>query len=323
MTDKSSPNKSNSAEDADYEDEGAAPARRAPRWLASSVMLVATVGFVGLAYYAYHAGTRSIHEEELMLVEADSTPAKEKPTDPGGMKFPHQDKSIFDAISSNNGKVAAVERVLPAPEEPMNKDQAAAVAANSSNWVNDKLSDSNPNAAEALIETKPGEAKSLSVENKLAEAAGKLAPSAGTEEKEQVVVSSTLSEVSVNEAKGVDEAPKHETPAKVELKRPESVKAAKKESISAKIIRPEAKAVKVASGKGFAQLGAYRSEAEAKGAWTKIRAKHAELASLKTDIQQADLGEKGTFYRLRVSVADAKTLCQTLTRQGQPCIAAK
>ena len=49
------------------------------------------------------------------------------------------------------------------------------------------------------------------------------------------------------------------------------------------------------------QIGAYKSQAEAENAWKPYKAKHAALLSGYSDtIQQADLGEKGTWYRLRI-----------------------
>jgi cell division septation protein DedD len=76
------------------------------------------------------------------------------------------------------------------------------------------------------------------------------------------------------------------------------------------------------------QIGAYKSEAEADTAWKTYSAKHGgTLAGYSKDVKQVDLGEKGTWYRLRVgSFADknaAAALCAKLTAEGGACFPAK
>lgn len=88
------------------------------KFLPTIVMVGAISVFSILAWYAYNSGT-PVKEEDLLVVEADKTPMKEKPADPGGMKFPNQDKTIFETFSNSPQEDAKVERVLPAPEEPI------------------------------------------------------------------------------------------------------------------------------------------------------------------------------------------------------------
>lgn len=88
------------------------------KWVPTLVLLGAIVGFMSLAWYSYHVGKESVKEEDLLVVEADNAPVKEKPLDAGGMKFPNQDKTVFETFS-NNQQPAKVERVLPPPEEPI------------------------------------------------------------------------------------------------------------------------------------------------------------------------------------------------------------
>src|SRR4051812_38416219 len=107
------------------------------RWAPLVIVLAVVAGFVTLSWYAYHAGIQSVKEEDLMVVEADKTPIKEKPADPGGMQIPNQDKTVFETFSANNAKQPPkVERVLPVPEEPMPKDMDAS---DSTTWVNENL----------------------------------------------------------------------------------------------------------------------------------------------------------------------------------------
>jgi hypothetical protein len=86
---------------------------------------------------------------------------------------------------------------------------------------------------------------------------------------------------------------------------------------------PAAKAA--ASGGYVLQIGAYKSQADADAAWKVYKAKHAALLSAYSDdVQQADLGEKGTWYRLRIGgFADkdmATSLCDRLKADGGVCM---
>jgi hypothetical protein len=81
----------------------------------------------------------------------------------------------------------------------------------------------------------------------------------------------------------------------------------------------------VASGAYVLQIGSYKSQADAEAAWKSYKTRHAALLSGYSDnIQQADLGEKGTWYRLRIGgFSDrevANALCDRLKADGGACI---
>ena len=79
-----------------------------------------------------------------------------------------------------------------------------------------------------------------------------------------------------------------------------------------------------ASGGAILQIGAYKSQAEADTAWKTYKSKHAALlAGATQDVQQADLGDKGTWYRLRIvgfpSKDVASAMCDRLKADGGGC----
>jgi cell division protein FtsN len=116
-------------------------------------------------------------------------------------------------------------------------------------------------------------------------------------------------------------APGPATAAPRQLGTPVPVPAAAKQVVS--------KSAAPAATGGYAlQIGAFKSQAEAEMAWKNYKAKHAALLSGYSDnIQQADLGEKGTWYRLKVGgFADrevASALCDRLKADGGACIPGK
>ena len=78
-----------------------------------------------------------------------------------------------------------------------------------------------------------------------------------------------------------------------------------------------------ASGGYVVQLAAFRDEPSAREAYAKLQGKYPSLKGLSADIQKADLGVKGIYYRLRagyLSKADATALCGDLANRKQPCI---
>lgn len=64
---------------------------------------------------------------QIAQLRADSVPYKVKPDQVGGMVIPHQDKQVFNAVSSE-GKVVTVERILPGPEKPLIPETSPVIA---------------------------------------------------------------------------------------------------------------------------------------------------------------------------------------------------
>jgi cell division septation protein DedD len=89
--------------------------------------------------------------------------------------------------------------------------------------------------------------------------------------------------------------------------------------------RKMAKVAPAAGGSYRVQLGALRSDAEARGAWSRLQKKHADLlGSLALSIDRKDLGgNKGVFFRMQAgplpSESDARGLCSQLKQRRVDC----
>ena len=292
-------------------------------------------GFVSLAIYAYQAGRQSVPEGELMVVEADKAPMKEKPQDPGGMEFPNQDKTIFETFAGSESTEAKVERVLPNPEEPI-APVASKEAVETTTWINNKLApaaDGKPEGVEQVIGAEDAVATDTSPANQ-----GPKVVNIQEELGKQAVNATAPIEPAVTATRPVTLTPKTETPkdvaeapvAAVETTKPaekkepfapEKIATAKKPEQPKKPERPKEPTLKSAAGKQMVQLGAYRSDTDAKADFAKLQKKFAALGGLSPVVNRADLGEKGVFFRLRVATADAKALCAKLA--GQACMVVK
>ncbi len=72
------------------------------------------------------------------------------------------------------------------------------------------------------------------------------------------------------------------------------------------------------------QIGAYQTQALADGAWNTFKTRYAEVAgNLNEDVQRADLGTRGIWYRLRVGPftdkPSAASACEKLKTLGATC----
>jgi primosomal protein N' len=81
------------------------------------------------------------------------------------------------------------------------------------------------------------------------------------------------------------------------------------------------------SAGGYVQLSSQRSEEAALSAFRALQKKFpAILGSLAPDVQKADLGTKGVYYRVRVGQPSrdaAAALCEQLRGAGGDCLLAR
>lgn len=306
-----------------------APRSRAMSWL---VLAVAVGGFAALFYYAYYSGSKSAQDGEVLVVEADDAPIKQTPENPEGEQFANQDKTIYDVISPNAATQETGEKLLPDPEEPViiDRDEEASAPAAHAPAPTTYVSKEIATAAPAVD---PVDASSL----KPADAIAPLAP-AEPKKAEPVVAPLKKVETPVEPLRKADvpaktgaptfvnEAPvvtKKEAPAVAPA--PAPVKKPAAPEVVKKPAAPAAAAAPASGGSYKVQLGAFKSEAEARATWGKITSKFAGTISGSPIIVKADL-PNGTFYRLRASgfasPEAAKAACAKLAAAKQACFPA-
>jgi cell division protein FtsN len=91
---------------------------------------------------------------------------------------------------------------------------------------------------------------------------------------------------------------------------------------------PKAAEAAATAGGGYVlQIGAYKSQADADAAWKTFTSKHPMAGGYSEDVRKADLGDKGTWYRLRMGSfsdkAAATSFCEKLKSDGGNCLVAK
>lgn len=276
----------------DDEDEGSML-----RWVSVLFVLAAVGGFVALAWYAYQSGVQPVSEDEIPYVSAEETPVKEKPEEPGGWQFEHQDKAVYNQLAAGKeGQERPVaERLMPAPEEPVERPEVEQILPE--DFEREEV-DSHSVETPIPSTQENGETEVVVVDAK---------PEPVAEEKQEARVAAEPATQAPAAAEPV-EAPK---PQPAEKPEPAPTLAAT-----------------ASSGQYMAQLGAFGSNEDALAAWTKIDAAHGAMFPTKEHtVQRADLGAKGVFYRLQLgpfsNETSARKVCDYLQQNKQGCFVVK
>jgi len=118
-----------------------------------------------------------------------------------------------------------------------------------------------------------------------------------------------------------------ETPAAPAAPKPEAVVKPAPQPEPQAASEPAAAPTAAAAGY-LLQLGAFRSKEAALQGWRVLQKKHGVLLNLLTsDVQAVDLGDKGTFFRLRAGPFDSRAAalkrCAALKAQKGDCLVVK
>lgn len=327
------------------------PRNRLMSWL---VLGLAVGSFAALAYYAYHSGTATVQDGEMMTVSADGTPIKEIPLDPEGEKFANKDKTIYDVISPESGAQANVEKLLPEPEKPVTDVREALASAPAA--VEEKPAAPvvaapvpTPAPAPAAATSTPAATTYVKKEIEKPVAAAKTAAPAVAPTSSPVPVAAkpvvvvkkpepapaplisakpavpVAEEVTIPasepEDDGAPEIVNESTVSGEKITTTDLAPEVKEEPAPKKAQAPKKEAKEpTSSGAYQIQLGAYQSEEEARASWKKISGKFSLSGS--PNIVKAEL-PNGTFYRLRTggfaSADAAKAACAKLSAKSQAC----
>lgn len=260
------------------------------------VLLLAVV-FVGAAaallFVVFQQGVRTGGRNAPPVIVADVGPEKIKPEDPGGLDVPHQDKTVYDRVSGEDPE--RVERLLPEPEEPVDVSGLRTSEASDDPVASDART---PVEEGTPATMQPGEAlKELSAQEP------------------DVPDSKVVNEVEnigdlIQSLPETDEEPIGNSVAEVD---------------EGAVNRASGTIASATSGAYVVQVASFKGADLATGGWEALNRKNGDLlTNLRPDIQLADLGDKGIYYRLRIgpfaTKADAQALCTALKARRQDCL---
>jgi cell division septation protein DedD len=93
---------------------------------AVGAITVGAVALAGVVWFAYQQGIRSGTEDAAPVITANEDPIKRQPAERGGLKIPDQEKLVYGRLAP--GQIQEpVERLLPPPEEPVERPPSPVV----------------------------------------------------------------------------------------------------------------------------------------------------------------------------------------------------
>ncbi|AWZ00643.1 sporulation related domain protein [Rhodobiaceae bacterium] len=245
-------------------------------------LLFAVILFGGVLYLAYQQGMREGARNAPPVIEADGSPVKVAPDDPGGMEIPNTDKLIYDRMNGEDPAEPGVEQLLPRAEEPMT--------------VEDRTPAPKPEPADPM----PVQPPALDiVPDPEAIAAGEAqVPAEGADIIPVPVAPASRGDAAVPPPTVLPPVAVPDTPPAVQPS---------------------------ANGRFVIQIAAFRDQVQAAAGFARLRTAYPDLvAGLTPDVERADLGDRGIYFRLRLGAFQTKdaatALCTRLKGRGQDCI---
>jgi cell division septation protein DedD len=277
--------------------------RRSPRsggWL-KLVVVLAVIGGAGAgAWRMWGEDLMRSAGDEIPTVRAADGPFKVRPEVPGGADIQNRDKQVYELLERGKAPPERPETLRPSPEAPLPPPVAAQSIA--------------PGAATAAGE----------------EGSPQMVEGPGSEEDDDDMVMTPVDPPSdpanpppVPRLDAGDSLAKGSpSPERVQTAQrpapPPAPPAVKSESANLAIGETPPRAFRI-------QLGAVRSEAAARTEWARLQKQHqAVLARLGLNVERADLGTKGVYFRIQAGPfadrAAADAACLELTKQKVPCL---
>ena len=240
---------------------------------------------------------QSNNSDDVPVIARPQTPVKIQPVDPGDVELASQERTVYDIIEKRPTSEEN-DNVVVSAEEP------------------------NAQGIEQLVEN-------VAVETKVENTSGveSLTKGNNVATTEPVVEqSSAVAVKSTPVAETIKETPvaKVEEPAPMVAETPKPEPVAKAEE---KVEKTNASASVIKAGSWQVQLMSSPNKAAVEKSWATMKNKYSMLQNLPYEVENADLGAKGVFYRLKAgsfaSKADADALCSQLKKAGGTCFTAK
>lgn len=270
--------------------------KSALRWVAASLSLILFAAIIGLSY---SIGVDDADRSAIPIIRADGRAVKVRPENPGGRQYPHQDLVIYNSFRNDIAQKDPYLQV--APEKPL--ELSSPVASKTDAQILEEnglklmtVSEDNTNSKLVMIDDVKSETKQ------------------DAQEIQEIIKSSSLRENKLNvndtNTKSTDQVNILGNNTKQEIV---GSNITKKEIVNT-----------VQTKLPFLQIGSFRSKADALTALKRAQKKYTQLSGINHIISRADLGAKGTYYRLKVGPFEnkksAKDTCTKLKSQGQACL---
>jgi hypothetical protein len=238
------------------------------------------------------------NDDNIPLVSRPQQPVKVLPAGMNEVDAKSQDRSVYDVLAKNEPKEENT-NIVESTETP------------------------NSEAIEKLVEEVVANAPETPTPEVESLTAVAVAPVA--EVKEEV----KTEETKVEEVKTETVAVAEETVAPKLVKEEVKVEEVKKEEVVkvAEVVKAEPVVNEIKQGTWSVQLMSSPNKPAVEKSWTTMSKKYSMLKDLPYEVEKADLGAKGVFYRLKAgslpTKAEATALCSKLKAAGGSCFVVK
>ncbi|HBR69475.1 MAG TPA: hypothetical protein DEA55_08890 [Rhodospirillaceae bacterium] len=312
--------------------------------VATCLLLLVGIGFAGIIIASYPDAAED-EDVAVPVVQADAGPIKADPDSPGGMDIPFRDSTVFDTVQGpvNQNAEQPIENLLASDEQEEAVDKMAAIGEQVEEAVPDAAEDeADDSAADAtggvtivkqeVVNIPPEELARPTKPGTVTETAAHRPElhTPGASPDTIAFVQSVLEKKDGAEAAAPAQAianakASQEAAAAAERVVAEVAVPSADEAEQAAAVEPAAGAASgaissvAAPGDYFVQLASVPTKDATTAEWAKLQKKFSsELAGLDYNVQEANLGARGTFYRVRVgpySKEYAASLCDRIKAQ--------
>ena len=312
--------------DDDYEDHRR---HRVARGVVIMVVSVLVLGvFVAGVTIAYQLGMEAGNSKVTPIIRADTGPTKVRPKEPGGMKIPNQDKTVYGQIAQTNGQTKD-EKLLPNAERP----------------IESLLLSIRPAITPSTDEPAKTDKKSLPIGTTAKAPPVELPPPPPPEKPvpkrptgpEVTKTTKATKNASKEIVAAVTPPPPPPAPGVTTTKPAKPAKAAKPaktvkkktQVASAKPTAPKSTKKPAAKGAYVVQLASAKSAKGLRRTWSKLRQSHPSLfKGLNESVVKKNLGpKKGVWYRLRAgafaNASAARAFCARAKKRKVGCLATR
>ncbi|WP_271201133.1 SPOR domain-containing protein [Methylopila turkensis] len=330
--------------------------------LVAAVVGVAMLGAGGvLAYRSMGAG--GAFSGEPPLIKAETEPVKTVPDNPGGAEVPHQNKQIYDRVG---GEEPQKSKVVSRQEEPVDLPASSAPARNSdiARVILPGGPASVEPTPPSTMGSEPRRVKTVEItpdtsyDTPTATAPVRDPIAEMARSGEPPVSEFDNGIMSDAPARAETPAPRPQAAAPTPTPRPAPAPAARPSATPAPALAPQQRAAQpapapqapreqqvaaaaapraatpaapaatTARGGFVVQVTSQRSDAEARAAYAALQRKYPQvLGSYSASIQTATVGDRGTYYRVRVGPfadgAQASSVCSNLRAAGGDCVVSR
>jgi hypothetical protein len=317
----------------DNGDAGAGSSRRPLRY--GLIMMLALLGLGYGGYQLLGGNATAVDPSALPLIAAESSPVREKPSDPGGMEVPNQDALIYQELLGRKPEAeATVASPVEAPVKVAEQIQQPAAAPAKEVGQGDGAGDAKSDAQNAVnaVNAVKSDVKATATAAATAAVAAVTAAAHDTAAASAPAVGNSVT----NTAAKV-ETPSAAAPAKTA--NPNGTVAQEKPQDKLTKAKPDPKAKETASKASSSlvlpdskavvrqplrlQLAAVRSQEDAQAEWQRLQGKFMNLREYALDVRPLD--KPAGAYRYRVLAgpipdrATANQVCQSLKTSKQAC----